>query len=193
MLWDKGTWEPERRPARDAQEGRPQVHPPRQAAQGQLGARPHEGPRHQAPQRQPRENWLLIKHRDDYAKTDVDVTEKFTTSVETGRDLDGIAKGLKSKKKTAKALEVPRANVWTRSGAVALPKFRPPQLATLVDDVPDGDNWVFETEVRRLPRRSPRSPATEVRIYTRTGKDWTDTSSHRLRRAAVARSPRARR
>ena len=96
------------RPARDAQEGRPQVHAARQAAQGQLGDRPHEGPRHRAAERHPARELAAHQARDTYAKTDVDVTEKFKTSVETGRDLEGIAKGLKSKKKTAKALEVPR-------------------------------------------------------------------------------------
>ena len=112
-------------------------------------------------------------------ETDVDVTEKFKTSVTTGRDLDGIAKGLKSKKKTAKALEVPQANVWTRSGAVALPKFQPPQLATLVDTVPTGDNWVFELKYDGY-RAVAALAGPEVRVYTRTGKDWTDTF-HRLR------------
>ena len=139
----------------------------------------------------PRENWLLIKHRDDYAKTDVDVTEKFTTSVTTGRDLDGIAKGLKSKKKTAKALEVPQANVWTRSGAVALPKFQPPQLATLVDDVPTGDNWVFEMKYDgyRAARRPRRRRGPRLHPH-RQGLDRhrSTASANRSRR-----SPRARR
>ena len=41
MLWDEGTWEPVGDPRGGAREGRPQVHPPRRAAQGRMGARPH--------------------------------------------------------------------------------------------------------------------------------------------------------
>ena len=37
MLWDKGTWEPEGDPHAMLEEGRPQVHPPRQAPEGRAG------------------------------------------------------------------------------------------------------------------------------------------------------------
>ncbi len=47
MLWDEGTWEPIGDPHAGLAEGRPQVPPPRQAHEGRVGARPHEGPRHQ--------------------------------------------------------------------------------------------------------------------------------------------------
>ena len=40
----------------------------------------------------PRENWLLIKQRDDFAANQGEaLTDKFTTSVATGRDLEAIA------------------------------------------------------------------------------------------------------
>ena len=65
---------------------------------------------------------------------------------------------------------------------MALPEFRPPQLATLVDDVPEGDDWLFEMKYDGY-RALAASPATEVRIYTRNGNDWTDT----VRAAASSR------
>jgi bifunctional non-homologous end joining protein LigD len=179
MLWDKGTWEPEGDPHAMLKKGDLKFTLHGKRLKGSWVIVHMKGRDTQRRSGTPRENWLLIKHRDDYAKTDIDVTEKFKTSVETGRDLEGIAKGLKSKKKTAKALEVPQANVWTRSGAVALPKFRPPQLATLVDEVPNGDNWVFELKYDGY-RAVAALAGPEVRVYTRTGKDWTDTF-HRLR------------
>ena len=37
--------------------------------------------------------WLLIKHRDEYAVTDSDVTEQYQTSVATGRTMEEIAEG----------------------------------------------------------------------------------------------------
>ena len=40
------------------------------------------------------------QQKDNYATTADGLTEKFTTSIETGRDLEGIAKGLKSRRKT---------------------------------------------------------------------------------------------
>ena len=47
-------------------------------------------------ERQPQ--WLLIKHRDDEAIDDSDVTEEFTTSVTTGRSMDEIATGAPRKR-----------------------------------------------------------------------------------------------
>jgi bifunctional non-homologous end joining protein LigD len=37
--------------------------------------------------------WLLIKHRDEYAEPGSDVTEEYQTSVSTGRTMEGIAEG----------------------------------------------------------------------------------------------------
>jgi bifunctional non-homologous end joining protein LigD len=41
----------------------------------------------------PRAQWLLIKHRDEYATKQLDVTETVQTSVTTGRTMDQIATG----------------------------------------------------------------------------------------------------
>jgi bifunctional non-homologous end joining protein LigD len=40
-----------------------------------------------------RAQWLLIKHRDEYATSKVDVTEEVQTSVTTGRTMEEIAGG----------------------------------------------------------------------------------------------------
>jgi len=119
-----------------------------------------------------RENWLLIKHRDDYATETDGLTEKFTTSVETGRDLDGIAKGNKPRRKAATAVAVPSTNVWTRKGAVSLPQFRPPELATLVEEIPSGREWIFEMKYDGY-RALAAIAGDQVRLYTRNGNDWT--------------------
>lgn len=66
-----------------------------------MGAGPYEGRDTSRRSGPPRENWLLIKHRDDYARSGQPLTERFTRSVSTGRDFDGIAKGLKPKKSHA--------------------------------------------------------------------------------------------
>jgi bifunctional non-homologous end joining protein LigD len=54
-----------------------------------------------------------------------------------------------------------------------LPAFRPPQLATLVDAVPQGSGWLFETKYDGY-RCLAAIAGTEVRLYTRHGHDWTD-------------------
>ncbi len=171
MLWDQGTWEP----FGDPHEG---------LAKGDLkftlyGKRMkgswvlvHMKGRDQKTKNGPRENWLLIKHKDEYASETDDLTEKYTTSVETGRDLAGIAKGLKSKRKAATATAVPSTNVWTKKGAVALPDFRPPELATLVDDIPQGDDWLFEMKYDGY-RALAAVAGDQVRLYTRNANDWT--------------------
>ena len=54
----------------------------------------------------------------------------------------------------------------------ALPRFRPVELATLVDQVPEGRDWLHEMKYDGY--RSLIALAGErVRCYTRNGKDWT--------------------
>jgi bifunctional non-homologous end joining protein LigD len=177
MLWDEGTWEPIGDPHDGLEQGDLKfiLHGKRMKGSWVLV---HMKGRDQKTKNGLRENWLLIKHQDEYATTTDGLTEKFTTSVETGRDLDGIAKGNKSRRKAATAVAVPSTNVWTRAGAVALPEFREPELATLVDDIPTGDGWLFEMKYDGY-RALAALAADQVRIYTRNANDWT-TQFHSL-------------
>jgi len=171
MLWDEGTWEPIGDPHEAMAKGdlKFTLHGKRMKGEWVLvhmkgrDARKKDG--------STRENWLLIKHNDEYASREDGLTERFTTSVETGRDLEGIAKGNKPKRKAAE-LKVPRTNVWTRKGAVSLPEFRPPELATLVEEIPGGDDWLFEMKYDGY-RALAAVAGDQVRIYTRNANDWT--------------------
>lgn len=58
------------------------------------------------------------------------------------------------------------------STPLVLPKFRPPQLATLEHRVPTGDSWLFEMKLDGY-RMQAAIAGTEVRLYTRNGHDWT--------------------
>src|SRR5690606_24438469 len=60
----------------------------------------------------------------------------------------------------------------TRAGEISLPEFRPPQLATLVDEIPSGTGWLFEMKYDGY-RALAAVAGPEVRIYTRNGNDWT--------------------
>lgn len=165
MLWDDGTWEPIGDPHAGLEEGDLKFVLKGKRMKGEW-VLVHMKGRDSGK----RENWLLIKHRDRYATEADGLTEKFTTSVETGRDLDGIARGLKPRRKAANA--APAAKVWSGGKAVALPDFRPPQLATLVDDVPAGRQWLFEMKYDGY-RCLAAIAGGEVRLFTRNGNDWT--------------------
>ncbi|RYE83025.1 MAG: DNA ligase D, partial [Hyphomicrobiales bacterium] len=169
MLWDEGTWEPVGDPHQGLEEGDLKFVLKGKRMKGEW-VLVHMKGRDQKTKNGPRENWLLIKHKDRYATQGDGLTEKFTTSVETGRDLDGIAKGLKSRRKAAKAEATTK--VWTGGKAVALPDFRPPQLATLVDEVPAGREWLFEMKYDGY-RALAAIAGSEVRLFTRNGNDWT--------------------
>jgi bifunctional non-homologous end joining protein LigD len=183
MLWDEGTWEPIGNPHAGLEIGdlKMRIHGHRMKGEWVLvHMKGRDSQRKSGP---PRENWLLIKHRDDYARDKETLTARFTRSVSTGRDMDGIAKGLKSKKTSA----TPDDAVWRsdaeqaedkpapakhKAQATALPDYREPQLATLVTSVPEGGEWVFEIKYDGY-RCLAAIAGNAVRLYTRTGKDWT--------------------
>src|SRR3569833_263021 len=170
MLWDEGTWEPISDPHEAVAKGDLKfvLHGKRMKGEWVLvhmkgrDAKKRDG--------SVRENWLLIKHNDEYATREDGLTEQFTTSVETGRDLEGIAKGNKPRRKAA-GLSVPRSKVSTRKGAVSQPEYQPPELATLVEEIPSGDDWVFEMKYDGY-RALAAIAGDQVRIYTRNANDW---------------------
>lgn len=49
-------------------------------------------------QRAGRPQWLLIKHRDEFARADRDVVDEVTTSVTTGRSMEEIAAGQRARR-----------------------------------------------------------------------------------------------
>ncbi len=169
MLWDEGTWEPIGDPHEALRKGDLKFTLKGKRMKGEW-VLVHMKGRDTKTRSGKRENWLLIKHRDRYATETDGLTEKFTTSVETGRDLDGIAKGLKSRRKAA-AVEAP-VQVWTKKGAQQLPEFRPVQLATLVEEIPEGENWLFEMKYDGY-RALAAVAGDQVRLYTRNENDWT--------------------
>ncbi|MDP1988267.1 DNA ligase D, partial [Phenylobacterium sp.] len=148
-----------------------------------------------------RENWLLIKHRDEAAVEDDDLLETNDTSVASGRAMDAIAAGtgkgpkpfMRGKAKaTAPADDVwetrakgepPKAKPPTRAKAkaarpppaktAALPGFVAPQLCKSVDRPPQGSGWAHEIKFDgyRLQLRVKDGKAT---LKTRKGLDWTE-------------------
>lgn len=108
MLWDEGTWEPLGDAAAGLEDGDLKMRLKGQRMKGEwvlVHMKGRDSKRKSGPDR---ENWLLIKHKDRYAKDAETLTTRFTKSVSTGRDLEGIAKGLKSRKRT----KTPAKAVW---------------------------------------------------------------------------------
>jgi bifunctional non-homologous end joining protein LigD len=142
-----------------------------------------------------RTNWLLIKHRDEYAsegKANTILDED--KSVASGRTMEQIAAGKGRAPKPFMLARTRRAGadaVWhsNRGDAVisaaapakapkgrqvaAMPDFVAPELCTSVDRPPGGEGWCHEIKFDgyRVQLRVEDGVAT---LKTRKGLDWTD-------------------
>jgi bifunctional non-homologous end joining protein LigD len=132
-----------------------------------------------------RTNWLLIKHRDEFAQEGEAVTDK-DLSIASGRSMDQIAQG-KGRKPTSKKSSARNA-VWHSNKAEAaspatktsaksisskMPSFIEPQLCKIVQRAPSGDDWVHEIKFDGY-RMQLRIEDGVARLRTRKGLDWTD-------------------
>ena len=182
MLWDRGTWEPiAGKSADDIKDGHLHfiLHGERMKGEWllvRMKGRPKEK----------RENWLLRKIDDEEAGSGDTLVERGLRSVLTDRSMAQIEadkggeqslEGAKGKAFSAKmqAAENHNAKIAPRRKArsAALPRFVKPQLATLVDAVPTGNDWLHEIKYDGY-RALVAASGEKVRLYTRNGLDWTD-------------------
>jgi bifunctional non-homologous end joining protein LigD len=141
-----------------------------------------------------RTNWLLIKHRDEYAREgNANNILDADRSVASERSMDQIAAGKGKAPKpfmTAKSGRGKADAVWhsNRSDDVisyaapvkqpkgktiaAMPDFVAPQLCTAVDHPPSGEGWCHEIKFDGY-RVQLRVEGGEARLKTRKGLDWT--------------------
>jgi len=157
MIWDEGGWEP----FGDVDEGLQKG-----ALKFLLKGRRLKGKwalvRLRGKEGEAKENWLLIKERDEYAGADKDIS-KHTTSVRTGRTMDEIEEG---------ADEKIIRNPFDSAGV---------QLAKPASAVPKDGDWLFELKYDGY-RILAYIEADGVRLVTRNGNDYTD----RFRSAAAS-------
>ncbi len=178
MIWDEGTWEP----LNDPDEG---------LAKGDLKFRLHGHRLHgdyvlvrMKPRKEDRgrQNWLLIKKRDDYAGEGDEPTETYDTSVKTGRTMDQILTGdfrgvdlqqgsKKNSGRETKARSNGKAPAKKQARAL-VPEFVAPELATLGTEVPTGSNWLHEVKYDGY-RIIARKAGDEITLFSRSGLDWT--------------------
>jgi bifunctional non-homologous end joining protein LigD len=166
MLWDKGRWVPKEDTDKGLKQGKLKFFVEGERMQGGwtlVRMKPRK--------RGDRENWLLIKERDEHAGHDPDeLVNAYTTSIATARTMEQIANDEDSPKKAKTSR---RGEKKSPKKTARLPPFRKPQLATLSDTAPDGDEWVHESKFDGY-RSVVAVAGDEVRCYSRAGHDWTD-------------------
>lgn len=91
-----------------------------------------------------RNEWLLVKKEDPWASAE-DVTRR-DRSVATGRSLDEIAAGVKTRRRAAKRAGASAGPAETARAAprATMPRHVKPMLATLVEKPFDRAGWLFE-------------------------------------------------
>jgi bifunctional non-homologous end joining protein LigD len=167
LLWDRGHWFPEgENPSEAYRKGRLKFRLEGEKMHGnwaliRMGGSSGEGGK----------NWLLIKERDDQARDDFSVVDERPESVTTGRDLDEIAKEKDRVWRSNRGRSDPSELPGARPGK--LPDSLEPELATLVDEAPDGDQWLHEIKFDGY-RALARLDTGRVRLLTRRGNDWTE-------------------
>lgn len=206
IVWDRGNWEPLHDPAKGYKKGHLEFSLKGEKLHGHwhlVRMAKREG--------ETRENWLLIKGEDEFARTDddPDIIEELPLSVKSGRPIeslkgDGKAKvwnsrQLKTRSKTKASAQTKAVNGARKEGGAhiapaqilkgskpaELPEFIPPALATLVKTVPKGARWLHEIKLDGY-RIEARIEHGRVRLLTRTGLDWTERFGKDIRKALTA-------
>lgn len=150
MLWDHGTFTCDTAPDAELEKGEMKVtfRGERMRAKWALiRMKPKDGET-QIP-------WLFLKEKDTAVRTDgEDLPEQFITSVTTGRTMDEIARGAAAQSLTP------------------MPKEMRPQLATLADRPPEGEDWLHEIKFDGY-RILAFLKAGNARLLSRNGVDYT--------------------
>ena len=183
MLWDYGTWTPDPRkdPRKTILEGHLHFTLDGERMKGEwimIRLKPRPGEKN--------ENWILRKVEDEFSGSATVLTEKYLTSIKTGRSMQEIAAGRSAKElsafqkvmasspagKPANRKPISRARGASRKKS-GPPAFREPQKATLVDNVPAGSGWIHEMKFDGY-RCQLAIGGGEAKVYTRSGLDWSD-------------------
>jgi bifunctional non-homologous end joining protein LigD len=174
IVWDRGTWIPVGDPVEGYHKGRLKFRLEGVKLRGGWNL-----------VRMAEKNWLLIKEKDEAAGTE-DLTQARPESVlgEQGpprvweSDRDAADRPRRPPSRGGKALR--RASRPRKKTAMA--DFVEPELATLVDEAPDGDEWLHEIKFDGY-RVLCRIQGPDVTLRTRRANDWTS-SFPSLARAA---------
>jgi len=148
MLWDEGAWEPYGNVEEGLHSGMLKFILKGKRLKGKWAL-----VRLKAGAGEMKNNWLLLKEKDDYAKDSAGITE-FTTSIRTGRTMLEIEKG-----EAERIIRNPFDKVDV-------------QLAKLVHTVPEGEEWLYELKYDGY-RIVAFVEGNTARLITRNGNDYT--------------------
>ncbi|WP_134681727.1 DNA ligase D [Paracoccus ravus] len=159
ILWDRGRWKPIGDPDKAYAKGHMEFTLHGEKLQGRWHLVKMQNRRGEK-----RENWLLIKGDDDFARTDggSDILEEMPRSVASGKLVEELDAPPVSARPKPKA----------RGKKVAMPEFVEPMLATLTTSAPTGENWLHEIKFDGY-RLQARIESGRVALLTRSGLDWT--------------------
>jgi bifunctional non-homologous end joining protein LigD len=123
-----------------------------------------------------RNNWLLIKHRDEFAVPgDADALLAQDRSVASGRSMAQITAGKGRAPRPfmrRTTTEVPKTPAGRAKPVSKMPEFIAPQLCRLVPRPPPGKGWAHEIKFDGY-RIQTRVEASAAQLRTRKGLDWT--------------------
>jgi len=194
MVWDFGEWEP----LEDADKGLAEGHLKFNLKGQKLHGRWALVRMHTRDARPGKPNWLLIKDRDEYARSENDepITERRPDSALTSRSIEQIgqdhdrvwhsnraaddqpeAKG----KATARSGKPKRLSFTASLRSLPeekFPGFLQPQLARQATAPPSGDDWVHELKldgyrIQIHVQLGKRPREKKITLFTRKGLDWT--------------------
>jgi bifunctional non-homologous end joining protein LigD len=176
VLWDRGHWEPIGDARKDLKKGKLTFRLAGEKLRGRwhlVRTRANNGKK---------ASWLLIKARDEEAKEAgaPAITDAEPKSVLTGRGLDEVERDADrvwsshdGERDAPKIAEPGDPSALTDAKKSRMPRTLEPQLATLVDAVPSGEEWLHELKLDGY-RLLCRLDGSKVQLLTRAGNDWTD-------------------
>jgi bifunctional non-homologous end joining protein LigD len=198
LLWDRGTWIPKGDPVAGYAKGQLKFELDGKKLKGGWTLVKTHGSKYGG--KSGDKAWLLIKENDSFAQRGAQgrIVDDAPQSVLSGRSLEDIAEQSErvwnsnksvaanvragavrdvetSPLKTAKSKtgrSKPGPSAITGARVAKLPPSLSPMLATLVDAIPQGDEWLHEIKYDGY-RMLCRIDKGKVKIFSRSGKDWT--------------------
>lgn len=166
IIWDRGSWEPMVEPHEGLTKGRLKFRLHGEKLEGDwLLVRTSGGAK--------KPQWLLRKLDDEWATRERDILVERPESVVTGRTVEAMAEAPDRvwHSNRAEPTILPGTKIpGARKRRLA--DFIEPELATMVETAPEGDEWLHEVKFDgyRILCRIEDGRAT---LWSRNGKDWT--------------------